>query len=52
MDEATLKVLPTLVAWTSASDVLLILTCRTVEPRARSVAWEALDAIYRALPML
>jgi DNA-binding SARP family transcriptional activator len=51
-DEATLKALPTLVPEISAGHVLVILTCRTVEARARRVVWEALESLDRALPML
>jgi DNA-binding SARP family transcriptional activator len=51
-DEATLKALSLLVPEMSARRVLVILTCRTAEARARPPVWEALDALDRALSIL
>jgi tetratricopeptide (TPR) repeat protein len=51
-DETTLEALPVLIPEISAGHVLVILTCRTAEARARRVVWEALAALDRALPIL
>ena len=51
-DESTLQALPILVTGIPAGRVLVILTYRTAEARARRVVWKALGAIDRVLTIL
>ncbi len=52
MDDATLAVLPHLVARLSASRLVLILSYRPAEARERSSVWEMLESLNRCLPLL
>ncbi|MBN2006227.1 MAG: tetratricopeptide repeat protein [Anaerolineae bacterium] len=52
MDDATLAVLPHLVARLSTSRLVLILSYRPAEARERDSVWETLESLNRCLPRL